>query len=1058
MVLGCYLGFSFEEGERIMSLNWLRGWIRRKPRSHKAYPSKGHRRPRWRPHLEDLEGRLAPATVTVNSLTDTGTGSSGSGDLRYCLTQANNQGASSSNTIQFQPGLSGTISLNSPLPAIQNNLTLTGPGASVLTVNGESHASVLVIGSATGPVETVSISGLTITRGKATGTNGSGPQGPGATGGGIDNISGTVTISSCTITGNDAFGPYTYGGGIFNNLGMTMTVFDSTISNNTSSGSGGSPGNNGEGGGIYNNSGIMTISNCTVSGNRALNNNPPPGQPIVWGVGGGIENNAQLAPNDPNDGHMTIIDSTVSGNNHAGDGGGIAITLGTLTMINSTVSNNSADNSGGGVFGWSWGGTLYFGKLSATNCTLADNSASNGGGLYVTFTSTVLTNVTITGNTAGQNPSGGGLYVYSLSGETLRNTLLAGNQSYNKGVFVPDDVDVVHGSPLSTNSANNLIGDGANQNLVNGKNGNQVGSATSPIDPKLDPNGLQNNGGPTLTIGLLSGSPALGAGTAPDTLSQGLANTTSPTKVYLTNGGQYLAVVPNTTVLLIDSEQMLVTGRNADGSYNVQRGYNGNTYVTTHAAGTPVSPPIDQRHEPRWRNDPAGMTIDIGAYEYQTLVISGLPSTITAGATKTFTVTAMGVGYTGTVHFTSSDPQAVLPPDSQLTNSVGSFSVTFKTAGSQTLTVTDTATGTITGTATVYVVAAAASQFAVSTSAANPDFAGTHFDVTVTAQDPYGNPASSYTGTVHFTSTDGQAVLPADYPFVAADNGVHTFKNGATLKTAGIQTVTATDIANGTITGSATTTVVPAAAATLVLTGLRTSVKAGQSFTATVTALDPYNNVATGYTGTVHFTSSDALAVLPSDHTFTTGTGADNGVHAFQVTLNTANSQSITVTDTLTNTITGTAGELVTGPFTVTNTKDAGAGSLRQAILNANAYPGTDSILFNIPTTDPGYQSSTGSFRITLASALPTVTDPVIIDGTTQPGYAQAGHPLIQGKRTSKPLEIWGCSENFWRFDPHLSKWFSVLSKAILRVPSVKTAEKPHFSAQAVFNSVAITP
>jgi hypothetical protein len=55
----------------------------------------------------------------------------------------------------------------------------------------------------------------------------------------------------------------------------------------------------------------------------------------------------------------------------------------------------------------------------------------------------------------------------------------------------------------------------------------------------------------------------------------------------------------------------------------------------------------------------------------------------------------------------------------------------------------------------------------------------------------YGNIAAGYRGTVHFTSTDAQAVLPANYAFVAADNGVHTFT--ATLKTAGTQSLTATD-------------------------------------------------------------------------------------------------------------------------------------------------------------------------------------------------------------------------------------------------------------------------
>ena len=71
----------------------------------------------------------------------------------------------------------------------------------------------------------------------------------------------------------------------------------------------------------------------------------------------------------------------------------------------------------------------------------------------------------------------------------------------------------------------------------------------------------------------------------------------------------------------------------------------------------------------------------------------------------------------------------------------------------------------------------------------------------------------------------------------------------------------------------------------------------------TVTAYDAYGNVATGYTGTVSLTSSDPQAVLPSSFTFT---GTDAGTHTFAVTLDTAGTQSITATDTVTSSITGT--------------------------------------------------------------------------------------------------------------------------------------------------------
>jgi titin len=79
--------------------------------------------------------------------------------------------------------------------------------------------------------------------------------------------------------------------------------------------------------------------------------------------------------------------------------------------------------------------------------------------------------------------------------------------------------------------------------------------------------------------------------------------------------------------------------------------------------------------------------------------------------------------------------------------------------------------------------------------------------------------------------------------------------------------------------------------------------------------------------------------------------------------------------------------------FMVTNTNDSGAGSLRQAILDSNATPGADSIAFNIP--------GAGSHLITVGSALPTVTDPVNLDATTQPGFAGTPVILVNGAGTT---------------------------------------------------------
>jgi hypothetical protein len=213
--------------------------------------------------------------------------------------------------------------------------------------------------------------------------------------------------------------------------------------------------------------------------------------------------------------------------------------------------------------------------------------------------------------------------------------------------------------------------------------------------------------------------------------------------------------------------------------------------------------------------------------------------------------------------------------------------------------------------------------------------AGTSNSFTVTAYDPYGNVATGYTGTLSFTSSDPQATLPTNYTFVAADNGAHTFS--ATLATAGSQSITATDISNSSLTATQSGITVTPSVATHLGIGAPSSVKKGVAFNATVTALDAYGNVATGYRGTVQFTSSDRLAKLPANYTFT---AADNGVHTFLVTLNTTGTQSLTAKDTAKkSTITGTDPSIVVGA--------ALAQPLVQGNLPAHAASAHTPALFN---------------------------------------------------------------------------------------------------------------
>ena len=400
-------------------------------------------------------------------------------------------------------------------------------------------------------------------------------------------------------------------------------------------------------------------------------------------------------------------------------------------------------------------------------------------------------------------------------------------------------------------------------------------------------------------------------------------------------------------------------------------------------------------------------TITVGSGVATHFTVVATPSA-TAGSPDSVTVAALDQfgnlvsTYSGTVHFTSSDTQAILPANSTLTNGAGVFSVTFKTLGSQTVTATDTVTSSITGTSnTVTVGSGVTTHFLVSAPASAS--AGSPLSVVVTALDQFNNLVTTYSGTVHFTSSDTQAVLPANSTLTS---GVGTFS--VTLKTLGSQTVTATDTVTSTITGTSNIVTVGSGGATHYLVSSSGMAIAGTATSVTVTALDQFNNTVTSYTGTVHFTTSDAQATLPANSTLTNGTGT------FSVTLKTVGAQTVTATDTVTSSITGSTGITVssgaathfsvTGPgsivegtqFSVTvtaldqfnNTATGYAGMVHitssdaQAALPTNAFlsSGTGSFLVTLKTTgvqtvtatDTVTSSITGSTSITVGAGAST--------------------------------------------------------------------------------------
>jgi hypothetical protein len=485
--------------------------------------------------LEWLEARCLPSTVT--NLSDSGPGS-----LRDAIAMTPSGG-----TVDFQAGLRGTITLTTGELAINKDLSIDGPGPDVITVSGNNASRVFNIANFT-----VAISGLTIADGKAINDDGGGMLNAGTLtildaafsgntsdyGGGLYNYFGMLTIIDSSFSGNSALS----GGGVYNY--GTMTVTGSTFSGNSAkNGEGGIfsfgtliitgssfSGNSGDtgavsdvggmtvtasifngnsgvvGGGISNGayllSATLTIIGCTFSDNSA---DPD-------GAGGGICNQAMLtiigstfSGNSAdfngfggaidNEGTLTVTASTISGNSGSWGGGIANGGLGQLTVLDSTLSGNSVNSEydGGGIFNQ--------GTLTINGSTFNDNSARNGGGIFTEGPLKVVGS-TLSGNSA--KGAGGGIYSLIINGQSaplrMQNTLLAGNKAVIGG---GPDVD----GPL-TSLGHNLIGDGSGGSGYAATD--LAGTSANPIDAKLGP--LQDNGGPTQTMALLPGSPAINAG------------------------------------------------------------------------------------------------------------------------------------------------------------------------------------------------------------------------------------------------------------------------------------------------------------------------------------------------------------------------------------------------------------------------------------------------------------------------------------------------------------------------------------------------------------------
>jgi CSLREA domain-containing protein len=345
--------------------------------------------------------------------------------------------------------VSGVIRLGGALPALAANGRLTITSPQTVSVTISGDVDANGAGNA-GDVRVFEVAGgANVALDRLT-ISGGFVSGSGVRGGGILN-NGALAVTNTVVSGNRG-DDFSTGGGVSN--AGTLTITNSTVSANTT---------HFNGGGIYN-QGTLTLANSTLSDNSTG----------VNGSGGGVFNF----------GTLIVTNATLANNRTAGSGGGIHnSTNRSLSITGSTFSGNRANSEGGGIFN--------AGQLSLSNSTLGGNTANSGGGVanvanpFAPAGNATIVNTTISGNQAAFfRAAGGGL---SNSGTlSIRNSIVAGNANVLDGT-APN----VQGGV--TDRGNNIL-DG------------------SAADAGLDSRGLRDNGGPTQTIALRAGIPAIDGG------------------------------------------------------------------------------------------------------------------------------------------------------------------------------------------------------------------------------------------------------------------------------------------------------------------------------------------------------------------------------------------------------------------------------------------------------------------------------------------------------------------------------------------------------------------
>jgi predicted outer membrane repeat protein len=396
--------------------------------------------------IDELESRTLFSTYTVTTLGDAagtvtpdGSGSFKATTLRAAITATN--AAAGADSIHFASGLTGTIELGKALPAIADDLALSGPGQSKLTIERSSSAagdfSVLQIQ----PDTSASISGLTIAKGTGT-RHVLDAISFERTGGGIDNR-GALSLEGCLLKDNhvSAENPNSGFGGALYNSGSARVVGCTFKANKAT-----------EGGGAVWNGGKASFSDCDFSGNYA-----PFGGVFYNAAGAKLNlfavtltgNSATQGGAIQTEGSLSIAASRVAGNHSLFNGGAIlAGQQAVVTLSNSQILDNSTgpESGGGGIYSEGrltlrgcvvsgnsadfYGGIENLGTLSLTSCTISKNTAVFAAGGVYNQGSATITQCTISQNKAGGAQTsgvGGGILNQADATLVITDSRITGN-------------------------------------------------------------------------------------------------------------------------------------------------------------------------------------------------------------------------------------------------------------------------------------------------------------------------------------------------------------------------------------------------------------------------------------------------------------------------------------------------------------------------------------------------------------------------------------------------------------------------------------------------------